>query len=56
MEVKAGAFSQGLLDGDFFQSLAKKPVSKFVALLARATKYINRRMLKPLRGRVTKRK
>ncbi|KAL0462243.1 UNVERIFIED_CONTAM: hypothetical protein Slati_0111900 [Sesamum latifolium] len=40
-EVKTSAFSQGLLDGDFFKSLAKKPVSKFDALLARATKYIN---------------
>ncbi|KAL0437587.1 UNVERIFIED_CONTAM: hypothetical protein Sradi_0466600 [Sesamum radiatum] len=30
-EVKASAFSQGLLDGDFFKSLAKKPVSKFDA-------------------------
>ncbi|KAL0445163.1 UNVERIFIED_CONTAM: hypothetical protein Slati_2239000 [Sesamum latifolium] len=30
-----------LLDGDFFKSLAKKPVSKFDALLARAAKYIN---------------
>ncbi|KAL0447246.1 UNVERIFIED_CONTAM: hypothetical protein Slati_1852500 [Sesamum latifolium] len=26
-EVKASAFSQGLLDGDFFKSLAKKPVT-----------------------------
>ncbi|KAL0462009.1 UNVERIFIED_CONTAM: hypothetical protein Slati_0088500 [Sesamum latifolium] len=40
-EVKASAFSQGLLDGDFFKSLAKQPVSKFDALLARAAKYIN---------------
>ncbi|KAL0313319.1 UNVERIFIED_CONTAM: hypothetical protein Sradi_5731200 [Sesamum radiatum] len=40
-KVKASAFSQGLLDGDFFKSLAKKPVSKFDALLARAAKYIN---------------
>ncbi|KAL0295096.1 UNVERIFIED_CONTAM: hypothetical protein Sradi_6853100 [Sesamum radiatum] len=40
-EVKANAFSQGLLDGDFFKSLAKKLVSKFDALLARAEKYIN---------------
>ncbi|KAL0453269.1 UNVERIFIED_CONTAM: hypothetical protein Slati_1305000 [Sesamum latifolium] len=40
-EVKASAFSQGLLDGDFFKSPAKKPVSKFDALLARAAKYIN---------------
>ncbi|KAL0431932.1 UNVERIFIED_CONTAM: hypothetical protein Sradi_0819200, partial [Sesamum radiatum] len=29
------------MDGDFFKSLAKKPVSKFNALLARAAKYIN---------------
>ncbi|KAL0437825.1 UNVERIFIED_CONTAM: hypothetical protein Sradi_0490400 [Sesamum radiatum] len=40
-EVKANAFSQELLDGDFFKSLAKKPVSKFDVLLARAAKYIN---------------
>ncbi|KAL0394850.1 UNVERIFIED_CONTAM: hypothetical protein Slati_4451200 [Sesamum latifolium] len=40
-EVKASACSHGLLDGDFFKSLAKKPVSKFDALLARAAKYIN---------------
>ncbi|KAL0426450.1 UNVERIFIED_CONTAM: hypothetical protein Slati_2819800 [Sesamum latifolium] len=40
-EVKGSAFSQGLLDGDFFKSLAKKPVAKFDALLARAAKYIN---------------
>ncbi|KAL0428159.1 UNVERIFIED_CONTAM: hypothetical protein Slati_2990700 [Sesamum latifolium] len=40
-EVKASAFSQELLDGDFFKSLAKKPVAKFDALLARAAKYIN---------------
>ncbi|KAL0402681.1 UNVERIFIED_CONTAM: hypothetical protein Slati_4298000 [Sesamum latifolium] len=40
-EVKASAFSQGLLDEDFFKSLTKKPVSKFDAFLARATKYIN---------------
>ncbi|KAL0383183.1 UNVERIFIED_CONTAM: hypothetical protein Scaly_0605600 [Sesamum calycinum] len=39
--VKASAFSQGLLDRDFFKSLAKKPISKFGALLARAAKYIN---------------
>ncbi|KAL0411589.1 UNVERIFIED_CONTAM: hypothetical protein Slati_3748600 [Sesamum latifolium] len=40
-EVKASAFSQGFLNGDFFKSLTKKPVSKFDALLARAVKYIN---------------
>ncbi|KAL0394416.1 UNVERIFIED_CONTAM: hypothetical protein Slati_4407800 [Sesamum latifolium] len=40
-EVKVDAFSQGLLDGDSFKSLAKKPISKFDALLARAAKYLN---------------
>ncbi|KAL0303233.1 UNVERIFIED_CONTAM: hypothetical protein Sradi_6191400 [Sesamum radiatum] len=40
-EVKACAFSHGLLDGDFFKSLAKKFVSKFDALLVGAAKYIN---------------
>ncbi|KAL0438889.1 UNVERIFIED_CONTAM: hypothetical protein Slati_2371900 [Sesamum latifolium] len=40
-EVKANAFAQGLMDGDFFTSLAKKPSTKFDVLLARATKYIN---------------
>ncbi|KAL0463402.1 UNVERIFIED_CONTAM: hypothetical protein Slati_0227800 [Sesamum latifolium] len=40
-EVKASAFSQGLLNGDFFKSLAKKSVFKFDALLAWAAKYIN---------------
>ncbi|KAL0291566.1 UNVERIFIED_CONTAM: hypothetical protein Scaly_2631500 [Sesamum calycinum] len=40
-ELKASAFSQGLLNGDFFKSLPKKPVSKFDALLVRAAKYIN---------------
>ncbi|KAL2235814.1 UNVERIFIED_CONTAM: hypothetical protein Sindi_1313600 [Sesamum indicum] len=40
-EVKVSAFSHGLLDGDFFKSLAKNPVSKFDAHLARAAKYIN---------------
>ncbi|KAL0420807.1 UNVERIFIED_CONTAM: hypothetical protein Slati_3103600 [Sesamum latifolium] len=45
-EVKTSAFSQGLLEGDFFKSLAKKPVSKFDAHLARAAKYINMETLK----------
>ncbi|KAL0453021.1 UNVERIFIED_CONTAM: hypothetical protein Slati_1280200 [Sesamum latifolium] len=40
-EVKASAFAQGLTDGDFFKSLAKKPATKFDVLLARAAKYIN---------------
>ncbi|KAL0345618.1 UNVERIFIED_CONTAM: hypothetical protein Sradi_4393100 [Sesamum radiatum] len=40
-DVKASAFAQGLMDGDFFKSLAKKPATKFDVLLARAAKYIN---------------
>ncbi|KAL0444816.1 UNVERIFIED_CONTAM: hypothetical protein Slati_2204300, partial [Sesamum latifolium] len=40
-EVKANAFAQGLLNRDFFKSLAKKPATIFYALLARAAKYIN---------------
>ncbi|KAL0420542.1 UNVERIFIED_CONTAM: hypothetical protein Slati_3077100 [Sesamum latifolium] len=40
-EVKASAFTQGLLDGDFFKFLVKKPATKFDAFLARAAKYIN---------------
>ncbi|KAL0434251.1 UNVERIFIED_CONTAM: hypothetical protein Slati_2759400 [Sesamum latifolium] len=41
LEVKASAFAQGLMDGDFFKSLAKKPATRFDILLARAAKYIN---------------
>ncbi|KAL0301500.1 UNVERIFIED_CONTAM: hypothetical protein Sradi_6426800 [Sesamum radiatum] len=40
-EVKTNAFAQGLLDRDFFKSLAKKPAAKLDALLARVAKYIN---------------
>ncbi|KAL0458849.1 UNVERIFIED_CONTAM: hypothetical protein Slati_0512100 [Sesamum latifolium] len=40
-EVKASAFVQGLTDGDFFKSLAKKPATQFDVLLAQAAKYIN---------------
>ncbi|KAL0307514.1 UNVERIFIED_CONTAM: hypothetical protein Sangu_3026200 [Sesamum angustifolium] len=40
-KVKASAFAQVLLDGDFFKSLTKQPTTKFEALLARAAKYIN---------------
>ncbi|KAL0405435.1 UNVERIFIED_CONTAM: hypothetical protein Slati_3857400 [Sesamum latifolium] len=62
-EVKVSAFTQGLLDGDFFKSLAKKPVSKFDVLLARAAKYINmedaqqeRRKVEGKRGRTRRKK
>ncbi|KAL2238448.1 UNVERIFIED_CONTAM: hypothetical protein Sindi_1036500 [Sesamum indicum] len=40
-EVKVSTFSQGLLNGDFFKSLGKNPISKFDVLLARVAKYIN---------------
>ncbi|KAL0433741.1 UNVERIFIED_CONTAM: hypothetical protein Slati_2708400 [Sesamum latifolium] len=40
-EVKSSVFSEGLLDGDCFKSLAKKPVSRFDSFLAKAKKYIN---------------
>ncbi|KAL0451575.1 UNVERIFIED_CONTAM: hypothetical protein Slati_1135600 [Sesamum latifolium] len=40
-EIRASAFAQGLLDGDFFKFLAKKPATKFDVLLAWAVKYIN---------------
>ncbi|KAK4385726.1 hypothetical protein Sango_2696600 [Sesamum angolense] len=40
-EVKTCAFAQGLMDGDFFKSLDKKPATKFDALLALAVKYID---------------
>ncbi|KAL0427973.1 UNVERIFIED_CONTAM: hypothetical protein Slati_2972100 [Sesamum latifolium] len=40
-EVKASAFAQGLMNGDFLKSLTKKPATKFDVLLARAAKYIN---------------
>ncbi|KAL0405212.1 UNVERIFIED_CONTAM: hypothetical protein Slati_3835100 [Sesamum latifolium] len=50
-EVKASAFSQGLLDGDFFKSLAKKPVSKFDALLAEQQNTLTWRKLRQPRRR-----
>ncbi|KAL0442184.1 UNVERIFIED_CONTAM: hypothetical protein Sradi_0157300 [Sesamum radiatum] len=40
-EVNASTFAQGLLDEEFFKSLAKKPATKFNALLAWVAKYIN---------------
>ncbi|KAL0359469.1 UNVERIFIED_CONTAM: hypothetical protein Sangu_0796300 [Sesamum angustifolium] len=48
-KVKTNAFAQGLLDGDFFKSLAKKPATKFDTLLARVAKYINMEDAKHLR-------
>ncbi|XP_074559159.1 uncharacterized protein LOC141815103 [Curcuma longa] len=40
-EVLVSAFSQGLIEGDFFRSLIKKPPENFDALLTRADKYIH---------------
>ncbi|KAL0430403.1 UNVERIFIED_CONTAM: hypothetical protein Sradi_0666300 [Sesamum radiatum] len=40
-EVKANAFAQGLMDGDFFKLLAKKSATKFDVFLDRTAKYIN---------------
>ncbi|KAL0449185.1 UNVERIFIED_CONTAM: hypothetical protein Slati_1474900 [Sesamum latifolium] len=55
-EVKSSAFSYGLLDGDFFKSLAKKPISKFDASWPELRNISIWRMLKPPRGRVGERK
>ncbi|KAG8386729.1 hypothetical protein BUALT_Bualt03G0179400 [Buddleja alternifolia] len=40
-DVLSNAFTQGLRDGEFFRSLAKKPATSFDSLLARAEKYVN---------------
>ncbi|KAL0313012.1 UNVERIFIED_CONTAM: hypothetical protein Sradi_5700500 [Sesamum radiatum] len=40
-EVKTSTFSQRLLDGDFFKSLAKISASRSDGRLAKVTKYIN---------------
>ncbi|XP_074560659.1 uncharacterized protein LOC141816830 [Curcuma longa] len=40
-EVLVSAFSQGLIEGDFFRSLIKKPPENFDMLLTRADKYIH---------------
>ncbi|XP_074591767.1 uncharacterized protein LOC141847612 [Curcuma longa] len=40
-DVLVSAFSQGLVEGDFFRSLIKKPPENFDILLSRAVKYIH---------------
>ncbi|XP_074561989.1 uncharacterized protein LOC141818381 [Curcuma longa] len=40
-EVLVSAFSQGLIEDDFFRSLIKKPPENFDMLLTRAVKYIH---------------
>lgn len=40
-EMLINAFSQGLVEEDFFRSLVKKPPSSYDALLGRAEKYIH---------------
>lgn len=40
-EIMVSAFSQGLSEGDFFRSLAKKPLASYDDLLGRVEKYIN---------------
>ncbi|XP_012836530.1 PREDICTED: uncharacterized protein LOC105957147 [Erythranthe guttata] len=56
-EILVSAFIQGLQDGDFFRSLAKRNASTFAELLERAEKYINleecRRMKEGERSRDT---
>ncbi|XP_074591721.1 uncharacterized protein LOC141847563 [Curcuma longa] len=39
-DVLTSAFTQGLLEGDFFRSLVKKPPASYQKLSERATKYI----------------
>ncbi|KAL0448440.1 UNVERIFIED_CONTAM: hypothetical protein Slati_1400400 [Sesamum latifolium] len=52
-EVKASAFSRGLLDGDFFNSLAKKSISKLMPSWLVLQNTLIWRTLKLLRKRVT---
>ncbi|XP_074560411.1 uncharacterized protein LOC141816556, partial [Curcuma longa] len=40
-DVLVSSFSQGLIEGDFFMSLIKKPSENFDMLLTRAVKYIH---------------
>lgn len=40
-EILVGVFLQGLVKGNFFLSLAKKPSTSYDELIRRAKKYIN---------------
>ncbi|KAK6147992.1 hypothetical protein DH2020_018904 [Rehmannia glutinosa] len=40
-EILTSALTQGLKEGDFFRSLAKRPVRDFDDILSRAEKYVN---------------
>ncbi|KAL0455777.1 UNVERIFIED_CONTAM: hypothetical protein Slati_0916900 [Sesamum latifolium] len=54
-KVKASGFSQGLLDGDFFKSLAKKPISKFDASWPEQRNTLTWRKLKQPRSKAEER-
>ncbi|KAG8391767.1 hypothetical protein BUALT_Bualt01G0221200 [Buddleja alternifolia] len=41
VDVLSNAFTQGLDDGEFFRSLAKKPLISFDNLSTREEKYVN---------------
>lgn len=41
LEALVSPFSQGSMDGDFFQSLVKKPPTNYDDLFGRAKKYIS---------------
>ncbi|XP_073017766.1 uncharacterized protein [Primulina eburnea] len=51
LETKTTTLTQGLCDGDFFRSLAKRTPVDFEDLLARAEKYINMEA-RSIRGRI----
>ncbi|KAK6160362.1 hypothetical protein DH2020_003743 [Rehmannia glutinosa] len=48
-EILASALTQGLKEGDFFQSLAKRPARDFDDVLSRAEKYVN--LEEPIKAR-----
>lgn len=41
LEIRMGAFMQGLNEGDFFHSLVKKSLKEYDELLTQVKKYIN---------------